>query len=76
MNTDDLIQYIITFDVAPFPKQYVVSAGKAGAFGRFVAAHKNIDAVRVAIPSTHVKANFAQPAPIIEVWVDKRIAGK
>lgn len=77
MNTDDLIQYVITFgalDNNPREKLHIVRAGRASEIGRVVAAHINIGAVRLVIPSTHVKANFAQEAPIVEVWVDKRVA--
>lgn len=42
--------------------------------GKLVAQHKNLAAVRQAIPATHAKADVAVVAPVVEVWIDKRIA--
>lgn len=42
--------------------------------GRIVAAHKRLDAVRVAIPLSHQKANVPVDGTTIEVWIDKRVA--
>ncbi len=67
-------------------RQFIISKNADGAFecrvrtetdaiGRVVAKHwRNIDAVRVAIPSTHVRAPHRQDPPIVEVWIDKKVA--
>lgn len=41
--------------------------------GAHVAAHEKIEAVRLAIPTTHYKAPYRQDAPVIEVWVHNSI---
>lgn len=42
--------------------------------GKLVAQHENVEAVRQAIPATHVKADIPVVAPVVEVWIDKRVA--
>lgn len=67
-------QFVVYFDHPLAPGMYSVRRIEEGkAAGVHVAAHKNIDAVRVAIPTTHKKANVPVEAPIVEVWIDRSI---
>jgi len=68
----DRPQYHVYFDHIQAPGMYSVRfVTEHRPLGRQVAAHKNLEAVRQRIPQTHEKAPFAQPAPLIEVWVLK-----
>lgn len=73
-DVDDLDQYIIVRDypgaVGMFSLRRI---SKARPIGSHVAAHAKIEAVRVAIPPTHVRANVPVDGAIVEVWIDKRI---
>lgn len=71
---DTRLQYVIFQGLADYADRFVVKVFEEGSVkGRVVAAHKNIEAVRLAIPTTHAKANHVQEAPIVEVWVDKSV---
>ncbi len=79
MNVDELVQYIVYFDLPDRPDMYVVSrfngANSLGfSLGRIIAAHKRREAAILVIPSTHVKADVPVEAPIVEVYIDKRVA--
>ncbi len=68
----DRPQYHVHFDHPEAPGIYSVRfVTDMRPLGRQVAAHKNLEAVRQRIPITHEKAPFAQPAPLLEVWVLK-----
>lgn len=71
----DESKYIVTYDHPLAPGLYSVRrhASNDDAVGSHVAAHKNIEAVRVAIPTSHYKAPYARVAPIIEVWVHNSV---
>lgn len=73
MNVDELVQYIVYRDHPDYPGRFSVRARVGDSIGRMIAAHKNRDAVLVAIPSTHVRADVPVEAPIVEVWIDKRL---
>lgn len=73
-NVDDLSQFVVYFDHPSAPGIYSVRRIDGNRWvGIQIAAHKNRDAVIVAIPSTHVRADVPVEAPIVEVWIDKRI---
>lgn len=44
---------------------------KSRPIGRQLAVHEELEAIRLSIPTTHERAPFAQPAPLVEVWVVK-----
>lgn len=74
MNTDEFDQYIIVRDHPSAPGLFSlrrINAARPSGF--HVAAHKNIEAIRVAIPTTHKKASAPVEAPIVEVWIDRSI---
>lgn len=74
-NIDDLVQYIVCLDHPAAPDMYSLRRLDGNRMiGVQVAAHKNRDAVIVAIPTSHVRANVPVEAPIVEVYIDKRIA--
>lgn len=74
MNIDDLVQFILCFDHPSAPGLYSLRRIDGNRMiGIQVAAHKNRAAVVVAIPATHVRADVPVEAPIVEVWIDKRI---
>lgn len=69
------LQYIVYQGLADYSDQYVVKVFEEGSIrGRVVAAHRKIESVRLAIPTSHVKANHRQESPIVEVWIDKSVA--
>lgn len=74
MSTDDLVQYLLYFDHPDYPGMYSVRRIPGeNSIGRMIAAHKKRSAVIVTIPTTHVRADVPVEAPIVEVWIDKRI---
>lgn len=75
MNTDDLDQFVIIENHPSAPGMFSLRrVTQARPIGIHVAAHKNIEAVRLAIPTTHVIAPHQQPGGIVEVWIDRRVA--
>lgn len=73
MNTDDLIQFHVCYDHPDYPGMFCVRRVPMNSIGRTIAVHKNRDAVLVTIPTTHIRAEVPVIAPIVEVWIDKRI---
>ncbi len=68
------LQYIVYQGLADYRDQYVVKVFEEGSIkGRVVAAHRKIESVRMAIPTTHGKTDHRQEAPIVEVWIDKSL---
>ncbi len=72
--TDTYTQYIVYAPDAP-SELFTLKVFSPGVnvVGRFIASHRNIRALHVAIPTTHKKADVPVEAPIVEVWIDKRV---
>lgn len=67
---DVSIQYVVTLEDG---KHTVRRFQEGQVVGRVIAQHSNLGSVRVAIPSSHVKAKAPVEAPIVEVWIDRSI---
>lgn len=71
---EPLRQFIVYAPEAPSDQFTLKVFVEGSVAGRFVASHRNIRALHVAIPTTHVKADVPVEAPMVEVWIDKRVA--
>jgi hypothetical protein len=72
VDAERLTQYIVSLEDGQYIARLYV--GQNSVRGVVVAAHRKIEAVRLAIPTTHIKAPYPQERPMVEVWIDKAVA--